>query len=164
MAECWTPPPIWADRTVFVVGGGPSLKGFDFARLRGHHVLAINAAFVDVPWADVMFFRDQEWFARNRDALADWAGLIVTLSHGAKADWPDRIALVAANTEEMPRARTSGHQAVSLALMMDARRIVLVGFDWNPDGGNYHDRHSAPGLKYRGGLLESWVGYRERAA
>jgi hypothetical protein len=168
MAEYWTPAPIWADRTVFVVGGGPSLRGFDFERLRGRHVLAVNAGFVDLaPMAtgtDVLFFRDHEWFSRNRAALAGWAGLIVTVSTAAKADWPDRVDLVEANTEAMPRARTSGHQAVSLALMLGAGRIVLLGFDWNPEGGNYHDRHARRGLQYRGGLLESWRGYRERAA
>jgi len=163
-AEYWTPAPIWADRTVFVIGGGRSLEGFDFERLQGCHALAVNAAFVDAPWADAVFFRDHEWFSRNRELLAGWAGLIVTVSPAAKADWPDRIALVAANTEAMPRARTSGHQAVSLALMLGARRIVLLGFDWNPEGGNYHDRHARRGLQYRGGLLESWRGYRERAA
>ena len=171
MTGYWTPRSssgIWADQTVFIVGGGPSLKSFDFTRLRDRHVLAINAAFVDLApiatAADIVFFRDHEWFARNRAALAGWAGLIVTVSAAAKADWPERVELVEANTAAMPRARTSGHQAVSLALMLAATRIVLLGFDWNLEGGNYHDRHDRPGLKYRGGLLDSWRGYRERAA
>jgi hypothetical protein len=163
-AATWSPKPLWLGKTVFVVGGGPSLEGFDFALLRGRHCLAINEAFVDVPWADLLFFRDYEWFARNAAALADWPGLIVTVSPGAARDWPERLLLVAANTREMPRARASGQQSVSLAIIMRAARIVLLGFDWNHDGGNYHDRHPAPGLKYRGGLLESWHGYRERAA
>jgi hypothetical protein len=160
----WAPEPLWAGQTVVVIGGGPSLRGFDFSRLRGRHCLAINEAFVDAPWADVLFFRDPEWFARNSAALTRWAGLICTVSPGAKREWPDRLRLVAAGGKAMPRARTSGQQAVSLAIMLAARRVVLIGFDWNYDGGNYHDRHPAPGLMYRGGLLEAWAGYRERAA
>lgn len=121
----WVPEPIWAGQTVFLIGGGPSLRCFDFGRLLGRHCLAINEAFVDAPWADLLFFRDHEWFARNETALTGWRGIIATVSPGAARDWP-QLRLVEANTKAMPRARTSGHQAVSLALLMAAQRIVLL--------------------------------------
>ncbi|MFN4024858.1 MAG: hypothetical protein ACK4MQ_08495 [Hyphomonas sp.] len=34
-----------ADRTIFVIGNGPSLRGFDFGRLSGAETLGMNAAF-----------------------------------------------------------------------------------------------------------------------
>ena len=48
----------WSGRRCFIVGGGPSLKGFDFERLRGERVIAINKAFYDVPFADIVFAMD----------------------------------------------------------------------------------------------------------
>ena len=35
----------WAGRRAFIVGGGPSLKGFDFSALQGELVVAINRAY-----------------------------------------------------------------------------------------------------------------------
>ena len=49
----------WAGRRCFIIGGGPSLKGFDFERLRGERVIAINKAFYDVPFADIVFGMDR---------------------------------------------------------------------------------------------------------
>ncbi len=159
--EYWEPPPLWKNEAVFIVGGGPSLRGFDFNLLQNRHVLAINEAYIDIPWAEVLFFRDCEWFERARPDLI-FGGLMVTTSPRAKEEC-SLINLVELNTPQMPRARTGGHNAVSLALTMEAKRIVLLGFDWNPDGGNYHNRHPNQGLRYRGGLLDSWKTYRERA-
>ena len=53
---------------------------------------------------------------------------------------------------------------VELGIVATLREIVLLGYDWNPDGGNYHARHIAPGLNYRSGLTQGWAGYRQRAA
>lgn len=160
----WEPEPLFKSQTVFLIGGGTSLRDFDFERVRSCRCLAINESVIEVPWADALFFRDHEWFARRSSVLAQWPGLIVTTSPGAKRDWPERVFLIENNTRRMPRARTSGQQAVSLAIMMKAKRIVLLGFDWNRDGGNYHDRYSEPGLEYYGGITEAWIGYRDRAA
>lgn len=164
LEKMWEPEPLFKGSDVFLIGGGPSLRGFDFERLRTQRCLAINESVIDVPWADVLFFRDYEWFSRRAAVLAQWPGQIFTTSPGAARDWPDRIFLIKSSTATMPRARTSGQQAVSLALLMRAKRIVLLGFDWNRDGGNYHDRYSELGLEYYGGIMDAWSGYRDRAA
>jgi hypothetical protein len=160
----WVAEPLWRGKRVFLIGGGPSLKGFRFELLANEECLAINEAFLDVPWASVLFFRDFDWFAGRAEILTEWPGRIITVSPGAAREWPGRVLFVESNTREMPRARTSGQQAVALAVMMAARQIVLLGYDWNPDGGNYHNRYPKQGLEYRGGLVEGWKGYRERAS
>lgn len=144
---------------VFVVGGGPSLAGFDFDLLRGRRVLAVNAAGEDVPWGDVLFFKSPDW-PGCLPLLARWRGLAVSVSD---APLPREVKRVRVAPPQMPRARTSGQYAVSLAMWMRAARIVLLGFDWNREGGNYHARYDRPGLAYRDCSPERWHGYRERA-
>lgn len=49
----------WRNETCFIIGGGPSLRGFDFERLRGKgRVIACNRVFLDVPFADMMIAMD----------------------------------------------------------------------------------------------------------
>ena len=45
----------WADEPCFLIGGGPSLQGFDFAQLEGKgRIIAVNRSFHYVPFADMM--------------------------------------------------------------------------------------------------------------
>ena len=49
----------WNGNACFIVGGGPSLKGFDWSLLANRrHVIAINRAVLDVPTAGVFFTED----------------------------------------------------------------------------------------------------------
>jgi hypothetical protein len=58
----------WEGEPCFIIGGGPSLKGFDFNRLRGQgRVIAINRALEYAPWADVVFFMDWKLYKRYHD-------------------------------------------------------------------------------------------------
>lgn len=43
--EAWAP-------GCYVVGSGPSLRGFDYESLRGQKIIAVNSAVRFVPWAD----------------------------------------------------------------------------------------------------------------
>ena len=58
----------WAGQPCYILGGGPSLKGFNFGKLAGQNVIAINAAalkFMDVdtckhePRATVVYVEDK---------------------------------------------------------------------------------------------------------
>lgn len=154
---------MFAGQTVFIVGGGPSLFGFDFEMLRGRNCIAINSGVNELPFANLLYFRDHHWFNREFEAVERFAGFVVTSSLGAWANSPERLKLIRVNTKEIPRARTSGQQCVSLALVMGAKRVVLLGFDWNREGGHYHERYPEPELRYVGGLTEGWNGYAARA-
>ena len=46
------------NQEVFIIGGGPSLKGFDFARLKDKTCVAVNLSFRYVPWAKLVVFLD----------------------------------------------------------------------------------------------------------
>jgi len=61
----------WAGEPCFIIGGGPSLKGFDFESLRGKgRVIAINRAYEHVPFADVHFFMDNRYYKRVQGEAA----------------------------------------------------------------------------------------------
>ena len=56
----WSIPPEWTGETAFLLGGGPSLKGFNAECLRGRRVIAINNSWELAPWADVLYFCDEK--------------------------------------------------------------------------------------------------------
>ena len=63
-------PDFSAGRTV-IVAGGPSLAGFDWRRLDGERVIAINRACEVLPHADVLWWSDAGFARRHGRALAD---------------------------------------------------------------------------------------------
>ena len=53
----------WNGQRCFVIGGGPSLIGFDFNRLKGQgRIIVCNKAFLDVPFADMMICMDVDLY------------------------------------------------------------------------------------------------------
>jgi len=52
-------------RSVFVVGGGPSLSGFDFQSLHGKNTIAVNSSIFFVPNPDYFITMDFTWFGKN---------------------------------------------------------------------------------------------------
>lgn len=178
--EFWTPEPLFFGDTVFVVGGGPSLRGFDFTRLRGRRVVAVNSSGYDVPFAEVLVFHDESWFCHpdNRRLINEWGGIVVTPCRRAKAAAPDRVLRVACiHRPDFPVAalpirtgHSAGQTAVSLAISMAADRVVLLGFDMRAadDGAtHYHvDRplydaaHAAATAPvYASSFLPAWAGW-----
>src|SRR5262245_47125888 len=62
----------WSDKPCAIVAGGPSLIGFDFAKLQPFHVLAVKASIFDLKFADAGFGLDMprymEWVDNNKFA------------------------------------------------------------------------------------------------
>lgn len=147
----WPVPRLWTDRTAFVLAGGPSLRGFDFDRLRGREVIAVNAAGYEAPWAPVLFFGDNAWGEANQPLVGSWPGLVCTVSlRSAERGAAVRLVQVVDIDRGFPtrglvrRGRSSGHTAVALAIAMGAARVVLLGFDMRSDDEgrtHYHDRY-----------------------
>jgi len=64
----------WRGQRCFVIGGGPSLKGFDFKRLEGQgRIIATNRSFLDVPFADLLLAMDPDCYDYIREGnLPGW--------------------------------------------------------------------------------------------
>lgn len=148
----------WRGQRCFIVGGGPSLKGFDFGRLRGERVIAINKAFKDVPFADIMFAMDRPLLdlitsgqlgEDYRAALDSFWGVKLWLDLSGYAYPPDVYSVKSAGetgwTDSLSKGlyhgQNSGYGALNLALVLGADPIYLLGYDCQrgPEGEkNYH--------------------------
>jgi hypothetical protein len=148
---------MWWGKPVFVVGGGPSIKGFDFTRLSGVPTIGCNIAFRWNPTIalcqDVRFFKqykdDPEYLAcesikiyfkghPNRESIHASDEIYIIESNGQ--DWSyslDRGLVYGANV---------GLAAVNLADILGASVIYLLGFDASLGPNHethYHDEYPA---------------------
>lgn len=173
--EYWAPEPLFAGARVFLLGGGPSLSGFDAERLRGRRVVAINESARLCPFAELLYFTDDCWLDRDRGFVLRWPGLAVTASSAAKAKLPDKLKRVEIGPTEPLRAgvrvirqgRSSGQIAVSLAIAMGAARVVLLGYDMRLVDGrsHYHDAYrEKEDTLYVRQFAPAFAGWRELAA
>lgn len=141
MIDHWTVPPCWEGETAYILAGGPGLDLIELERLKGARVIAINYSFLKVPWADVVYGTDENfWMAMIDDVSA--SALKVTVAPGA----PDGV-LKLENTglcglEENPTGLrigwTSTYAAINLAVHSGATRIVLMGTDMRVVEGRTH--------------------------
>jgi hypothetical protein len=136
-------PPDWADGTVYLIGGGKSLAGFDFERLRGRGVaVGINQSMFDVEFVDVGVTIDPVFVGHFHSDLVRFASnrpLFVLLGN---VWWQHSVVLPNAiylRNEDVKRGGTSGFAALQIALKKNAKHIVLLGFDYIP--GHYHSAY-----------------------
>ena len=133
-----------AEEPVYIVGGGESLRTFNWGNLEGKQVIAVNTAFRKLSTATCMFFNDPHFYSQWRDANPDgdfwrFKGRIyssietfkdhphIRLFDVAGAFKKDKIKLKGAN---------AGVEAIMLAKALGAAKIVLLGFDGK--GKNWH--------------------------
>jgi len=136
-------PRIWkAEDEVIVLGGGPSLKGFDFSRLKDRRVIACNDAYRYGDW-DIMHFGDQNWWRHNylnaAIGLKDFRGLKTT-SCGVCLQAPDvkvfcrKDSGMGSTNWELGWNASTGASAIGLAMLLGSERIYLLGFDMKISG------------------------------
>lgn len=139
-------PRLWPGSTVVCIGAGPSLTPEDVAYCRGRaRVIAIKDAVRLAPWADVLYGAGGDagrWWAVHGPTLTAFNGLRYTLDPKASP-----YATVLRNTGTsgleldpggLRTGKNSGFQAVNLAKHFGAAKIVLLGYDMQPDKGRDH--------------------------
>jgi hypothetical protein len=139
----------WAGETAFLLGGGPSLCGFDAGVLRGRgRVIAINNSYLLCPGAEVLYFCDRSWWLAHQAAIAEvFPGRILTT-----AAVEDARVLRLRNTghsgletsaDGVRHGCNSGYQAINVAYHFGAARIVLLGYDLRVNGRtHWHAGHA----------------------
>ncbi len=135
--KAWIIPEIWLGETVFVVGGGPSLLNFDFEKLRGQRIVAINLAFTKMPFAQFVFFADNRFWGWHEQALRGFRNHICSTGMNAKINHPHyhRIARNHDHTKwfslekNIVQGKDSGVQAINMAFHLGGQRLILLGFD-----------------------------------
>lgn len=159
----WTIPEVWTGETAVCIGGGPSLNQAQVDHVRGKaRVIAINDAYRLAPWADIVYACDHKWW-RWHPGARDVPGIKATHSETAAREWPvvkwvkgDRNAKgLSRNPAYIHCGRNSGYQAINIAYLMGARRIVLIGYDMRVVGDRSHwfgDHPNRIRSNYRGWL------------
>jgi hypothetical protein len=156
--QFWRANELYPNQTMFLVGGGPSLKGMDLSALAGQYTIAVNNAFRLVPNPDVIFYADTRWWSWNgKDIPAEFPGRIIsTCSAGARYLDPRvcRMGRCYRFTEEdgaglshdptLLSGPDSGYMAINLAYLLGASRIVLLGYDMGFTAGESHWHEDHP--------------------
>ena len=158
----------WHGQRCFVIGGGPSLRGFDFNRLKGQgRIIACNKAFLDVPFADVMIAMDQDIYRwihsgvltknpadkheilkkfRNFSGVKVW---IETGNHrldGVHYVHTYRLPRVTKRfTEGIYTGNNTGLGALMAAITFGCNPIYLLGIDGKHEGKRTHYHGGYPG-------------------
>jgi hypothetical protein len=140
-------------QTIFLVAGGPSLRGFDWGWLKGQAVVAINRAHEVVPNARVLWWSDWRFWEQHEDALRlHRAPIKASFKDRHRRAYPEWVAQYqhnGVNGLELKRGwlrhgNNGGHAALNLAIQLGARRIVLLGYDMElaADGADHwHEPH-----------------------
>ena len=145
----WKPVETWKDRDVFIIGGGDSLKGFDWSLLKNECTIGCNSAFIlGSETCKICFFGDSKWFRKFHIELTKFDGLVFT-SHRdyayRKDDWIWYVQRQAKGLSKTKLGwnKNTGASAINLALILGAKNVYLLGFDMklSPSGRpNWHDK------------------------
>lgn len=150
----------WLGELCFVIGGGPSLSGFNWSALKGFNVIGTNKSFLFYP-ADINYSMDYNFFDLVQNAAADpkhpyhqhhlvwkdYKGLKVFLRRSANLRFAKDIYYVEALkdraiSQDVANGIWSGNNtgcgAVMLAVALGATKIGLLGFDFRIEGKQTH--------------------------
>lgn len=128
-------------------------------------LLAVSDAYKLAPWADALYSCDPEWWDEHaaKVTAAGFTGQRWTQSQSAALKYGLRwiSALRRDGLSRDPRVihtgGNSGYQAVNLAYLFGARRILLLGFDMKPSAGREHFFGSHPGQLRRSLPFNVWI-------
>jgi len=142
----YTPKRIWDGRDAFILGGGPSLRNWDFQRLKPERVIGCNTAVrLGEDIVDVLTFGDLNWFRKNRKKIEKFQNLVVTNCEGAFREMPSLNFMdrrpAGLYRDALGWNGNTGAVAINIALLLGVRCIYLLGFDMHrtPAHSNWHD-------------------------
>lgn len=164
--DLWNPGRIWQGEDAYVIGGGPSLHGFDWEFLRGRNTVGCNSAFIlGAHYVKITLFGDLRWWVKiGCERLGEYGGIVVGCMQNPIKRPPPWLCHMGRYTEDRGLAPpgcgmlawpdNTGGAAINLALAAGARRVFLLGFDMamapRPDSAgqlkpNFHDLRHEPG-------------------
>jgi len=156
----WEPSPIWEGEDCYIIGGGPSLRGFEWDLLKDLHTIGCNTAFQLGPEVcSVCAYGDDVFYAHHYKELEQFEGPVVTNvpSMLRRDDAPSYIKAMRRKPKGLWHGDTlgwnssTGAMAINLALSFGASRVFLLGFDmathkgepnWHPNPINTRPQNS----------------------
>lgn len=149
----WRAVKIWPNSTVYIIGGGPSLKDFDLSLLKKKRTIGVNNAYKLADWIDVCWFGDSTWYDDHHEALDEWPGLKIHCCNrhenrpGTKRLLRGQPLGIDPRPTHVAWNNNSGSSAINLAVHLGAKRIILLGFDMKfgeYGQNNWHNDHPKP--------------------
>jgi len=142
----------WAGKRCFIVGGGESIKGFDFSRLVGEITIGINKAFEFFPNSTLNYCMDHTFYSQMlrgdfdrpgepplQSFWKNYEGTRVFLTPMELKEFGKEVYLVKRlldpeiNRENLEhgiyQGTNSGTGAICLAVALGASKIYLLGYD-----------------------------------
>lgn len=144
--------PLWIDGTAVCIATGPSLTAEQVGRTYQSNVIAVNDAYTLAPHADVLYFADTRWWQwhRERPAFRDFKGVRVTVEQTGGMVEDEQVLMLrnlnndgaqcelSTRSDGLATGMNSGYQAINLAYLTGAKRILLLGYDMQPVDGRAH--------------------------
>lgn len=148
----WKPTQEWPDSDVFIIGGGSSLRGFDWSLLHDEYTIGCNMAFtLGEKICKICVFGDFSWWRAFKDDLKAYKGTVFTNKAerqllGIPWLWTMKRYPQGLHTDGLGWNGNTGAVAINLALLLGAKRVFLLGFDMKriEDRSNWHDRIIRP--------------------
>lgn len=116
--------------------------------------MVINTTFRLAPWADVLYACDEAWWRIYfAEVSKTFPGELWSTSEAAKnrfgTNWihgHSKLGGLSKEKDMIHTGKNSGFQAIGLAHIFGAKRIILVGFDFQHDHGrvHWHGNHPQP--------------------
>lgn len=131
----WEIQPIWNNEDVFIIGGGSSLKNFDWNLLKPELTIGCNAAFLlGSEICKICIFCDTSFFNKFKKELVNYTGILFTNSVGLqntkeKYLWTLPRISKGLSINALGFGGNTGCSAINLALLLGAKRVFLLGMD-----------------------------------
>jgi hypothetical protein len=128
-----TVPRLFPMSTVVCIATGPSLCAEDVEMCRGQHVIAVNdAGRLLCQWADILYACDTR-FWQHYKGVPEFKGLKYSLTPTPYKDVQQLrntgVDGIETDPSGLRTGQNSGYQGMNLAVLLGARRIILLGYD-----------------------------------
>lgn len=169
----------WKNQTVTIAACGPSLTRADcqFARLASKRLIAVNNAWEFCRRADALYAADRRWWISPEAPAPDdfagerWISARNDWGKSPRPEWLREVKTIPgvdmSRAEPICEGANSAFQAMNLAVMWGASRIVFIGLDLQrgPAGqSHYFGDHGAGLSNPQGVALQNFRAAFERVA
>ena len=161
--------PIFKGETIYIIGGGPSLKNFDFRQLEGSKTIAINKALFYHNSSQVVYWTDTRFYSWYKNDIDNYKGLKYTIKPGSQ--YTNDIKLLKKgkpyglekDPDYLAHGFNSGYAAINLAYHLGAAKIILLGFDMCNNGNetHFHDGYPTRGTSDKMYIDKFIPGFKE---
>lgn len=142
----------------------PSVYSPYMSAIHDRHVIGINAAYLIGDWIDIIFFGDNRFFLVHNEGLSEHPGLKVTCNSKTHSRCRTIHYLlhdrnhsrgISTGPKYVSWNSNSGAAAISMAVHLGVRRIVLLGFDMKTSayGQHWHNAYQGMRPQTKGGRL-----------